>query len=395
MPFYPIGSYNEAVNNDQRKSSKKIVIIRNAFRYDFGGGERMPVHLAHELQKYNYSAHIISRSPKLLDYATSLELKTVRGIWWARQDWSGIRILLTPIYFAWQLVLIFWYLYTFLKLHPNIVHAQSKDDFISATLAARILNIPVFWSDHADLKYVYQNLHVWYKNPIGKIVYLCGRLAKAIVLTSENDKRLIEEAIGTKLPNNYKIIYNGVFDSHRLQKNKPTGKDIIFVATSRLVTAKGIGELIEAFLILKKDHPNVKLWLFGDGPEKEKFEKQVAGDEDIVFKGFPKDTLEQAAQADVFVHPSYLEGFSISLIEAAMLGLPIIACRVGGNPEIVNSKNGILIPDRDVAALAKAMDTLASNKQLRTHLARQSRLTFEKDYNFENIVREKYLPLYE
>lgn len=376
-------------------TGKNIAIIRNAYSYDFGGGERIPVHLASELSKYGYNPTIISHSPKLLAFAQELVVKNIKGWWWSRQDWSGYKILFTPVYFAWQVVLVIWYLFTFARLKPKIVHAQSKDDFIAVTLAARLLRIPVFWSDHADLKYVYQNLKVWYKNPVGKVVKFCDKFVRGIILTSKNDKRLIEEATGAPLGENYLIIYNGVFDQSFGKDQKPDQNKIVFAATSRLVTAKGIGELIEAFSKVKKDHERAELWLFGEGPEEAKFKQQAEGIEGVIFKGFPDNALEQVASADVFVHPSYLEGFSISLIEAAMLGKPIIACAVGGNPEIVNDKNGILIPARDAGALAAAMDKLASNKDLREELAKQSRATFEKDYNFEHIVKDKYLPLYE
>lgn len=384
------------VQQNQPEKKGRILIIRNAFRFDFGGGERIPVDLASELLKYGYEPFIISRAPKLLTYAESRNIKKIRGWWWSQQDWSGLRIILTPLYLLWEFVLIFWYLGVMITIRPKIVHAQSKDDFIAATLAATILRIPVYWSDYADLKYIYQNLSVWYKNPIGKIVKFCSRFTKAILLTSESDKRLIEESAGRQLGPKYTVMYYGVLDRPELLNSRYGGENIIFVATSRLVTAKGIGELIEATIKTRAKHPQAELWLFGEGPEKEKFEKMAASQDYIKFMGYPSDTLNQVAAADIFVHPSYLEGFSISLIEAAMLGKPIIACRVGGNTEIiVDGTNGILIREKDSEALAEAMDKLISDEKLRQKLGEQARLTYDKNYNFEYIVKEKFLPLYE
>ncbi len=374
---------------------KRIVIIRNAHRYDFGGGERVPVNLADILSKNGYAPVIVSRSPKLLDYASTKGIKVVRGWWWSRQNWSGPRVLLTPIYFIWQLLLILWYLSLFLRLRPKVVHPQSKDDFIAATVAGKLLGAKVVWSDHADLKYVYQNTSVWYKNPVGKLVRWASRMASAIILTSQNDKKLIEAALGTRLGRRYLVIHNGISDRPELLGKEHDTDKIVFAATSRLVTAKGIGELIEAFKTVALKHPKTELWLFGEGPEQKKFEELASGQDGISFKGFPENVLEQVAKADIFVHSSYLEGFSISLIEAAMLGKPIIACRVGGNPEIVrDGKNGLLIPPRDTDALTMAMAKLVADKKLRQQYGKAARKTYEDGYVFEKIVKEKYIPLY-
>ena len=374
---------------------KKIVIIRNAYIHDFGGGEKVPVNLASILSRNGYSPTVVSRSPKLLGYAKSHNIPTVRGWWWSRQNWSGYRIVLTPAYFIWQILLLIWYLVLFLRLQPNIVHAQSKDDFIAATVAAKLLGKRVIWSDHADLKYVYLNNLVWYKNPIGKLVRFCSRGARAIVLTSQSDKRQIEQSFGNKLPSKYQIIYNGIFDRPELVGKRQAGKPVVFAATSRLVADKGIGELIQAFKSLS-DNRAFELWLIGEGPEGPKFKKMAADSKNIKFRGFLQDVAEKLSEADIFVHPSYLEGFSISLLEAAMLGKPIIACNVGGNPELIgDGQNGVLIPPRDMVSLTSAMHKLAGDKALREKLGQQARKTYEKRFALEKIVKQQYIPLYE
>lgn len=374
---------------------KRIVIIRNAYKYDFGGGERIPVNLARVLIENNYLATVVSRSPKLLEYAKTQKVPAVRGWWWPRQNWSGFRILLIPAYLVWQILLTLYYFVLFIRLRADVVHAQSKDDFIAATIAARLLGKRCLWSDHADLKYVYLNTGVWYKNPVGKLVKACSRGAYAIIVTSQNDRQLIEEAAGQDLPPKYQVIYNGISDKPNLLNKHHQGDVVVFAATSRLVTAKGIGELIQAFLDIETEI-KAELWLLGEGPEEKKFKDQAGGHPNIKFMGFPDDYLERLAEADVIVHPSYLEGFSVSLIEAAMLGKPIIACAVGGNPELIkDGRNGLLVPARDTGSLAQAMRKLGAQKVLRTKLGAAARKTYENHFIFEKIVKEKYIPLYE
>lgn len=372
---------------------KKIILIRNAFAYDFGGGERMPINTAKELNSLGYKTLVVSKNPTLLRVANDRKLATKQGLWWSKQDWSGKNTILFPIYVFWQLTLSTWYTIVFLNEKPDIIHVQSKDDFIAATIAGKILGKKVIWSDHADLKYVYQNLNIWYKNPVGKLVKYCSKFASTIIITSENDYKLVQASYGANLPTKYKVIYNGVSDIlPKLSTIKE--KNITFYSTSRLVSAKGIRELIEAFNLLSKTH-NSQLWIMGEGPEETKFKKLAAGNSKIKFLGFPEDYLEIASKAHVFVHPSYMEGFSVSIVEATMLGMPLIACKVGGNPEIINKENGILIKEKDVNSLHLAMKKLIQDKALRESMALNSRKEYEKRFNLRNVIKEKYIEEYE
>ena len=378
------------------QASRPILIIRNAYAYDFGGGERFPVDLAKALGDQGQQAIVVSRSQKLLSYARSLNVSYKKGPWLSWQDWSGTRTLLLPIYFAWQIILIFWYLGLIIRTRASAIHIQSRDDFIAASVAGRLLYKRIIWTDHADLKYIYANNSVWYKNFIGKFVYSLSKRVHAVTLVSQSERKHIEESLGHAVPSNYRVAYMGVSDNKVDARRRDTrDKDaVIFGATSRLVTAKGIGELIEAFAQLNRD--DLRLWLFGEGPEAERFKSMAAGDSRIVFWGFPEDTLSRLGACDIFVHPSYHEGFSLSLIEAAKLGLPIIACDVGGNPELVTDRrNGLLIPARDISALAAAMKELADSPALCKTYGTASRKIFEKNFVFETAVKERFLPLYE
>lgn len=377
--------------------NRRILLIRNAFSYDFGGGERFPVDLASELSLLDYDPIIVSRSPKLLEYATSKNIRSIRGWWWSQQDWSGKRLVLTPLYFIWQLLLTCWYIGLIVRTRPGVVHPQSKDDFIAATLAGKLLRKRVIWTDHADLKYVYTNHQVWYKNPVGKLVFAVGKLADRITLVSQSEATLIKQSLGFDAPSNYTVIHNGVRDIRDsvTAADRPADKRII-VATSRLVTAKGIGELIHAVSELRARYPDLALWLVGDGPETDKFKKLAEGADNIQFLGHQDMPLQYVKAADIFAHPSYHEGFSLSIVEAAMMQKPIIACNVGGNPEIVHdNQTGLLVPARDAASLVDAIDKLLSDPGLTKQLAQNVRQLFEDEFQFDKIVKRKFVPIYE
>lgn len=372
---------------------KKTILIRNAAATDFGGGERVPVFLARELKDFDVHALVLSKSKKLLDFAELENVGHQKSLWWSRQNWSGIRALLFPIYCIWQVMLYFYYIGFLGMYRPHTVHIQSKDDFIAGTLAATTLRIPVFWSDYADLKHIWMNHSVWYKNPVGKLVYFAAQFTKIIVVVSKNDKHDIETHIPDgKVKSKLHVIYNGAFDSYTpTEKNKT----FTFISTGRLVTDKGIGELIRAFTKLREEYSDVQLQLIGDGPERKQFELLAKDVKDIHFLGHQTNPLHYLAKADVFTLPTYHEGFSLALVEACMEKTAIIATNVGGNPEIIShEKTGLLVPVKSVDELYDAMKRLYKDKKLRETLAENARKKYVSAFDFKKIIEKDFVPLY-
>jgi glycosyltransferase involved in cell wall biosynthesis len=364
--------------------------------YDFGGGERVPVFIAREVaNSSNLHPIIFSRSEKLLDFAKENAVTYKKTWWWSRQNWNGWRVTFTPIYTLWQVILFFYYLSLFIRYRPVVVHLQSKDDFIAGTFAARILGIKVLWSDYADLKHIFMNYKVWYKNPIGKMVYFAAHFTNKIIVVSKEDRRLISVHIPDgSIKNKMSVIYNGSFDSHAESRVKKNEK-FTFVSSSRIVTDKGVGELIEAFNKFHKAHSNTELHILGDGPERNNFENIAKTNTAIKFLGYKPNPLDYVSRAHVFIIPTYHEGFSIALVEACMLGMPIIATDVGGNPEIIqDKKTGLLINTKDSDDLCKAMEELYINTKLRLAVGKNARAEYVKKFNFTTIIKQQFLPLY-
>lgn len=375
----------------------KVLVVRNAASYDFGGAERLTVHIAKELELNGIQAVVISRHKQLLTYAQSLHTVYKRGWWWSRQNWSGLRALGFPIYLLWQAVLMLWYIQLILRLRPDVLHVMSKDDFIAGTLAGRLLRRGVIWTDPADLKHVFLHHNIWYKNPVGKLVYSVAPLASSITLVSESERRLITESVGHSLPQNFIVMHiAGKDESVQPVTRKLADKDaVIFCATSRLVIAKGIADLINAFNQLTATSANYRLWLVGSGPDENQFKALAKGNVHITFVGHSEKPLAQVAAADVFVHPTHHEGFSLSLAEAAMLGKPMIATNVGGNPELINDGNGLLVPIKDPTKFCEAMRKLGSDKPLRERLGKNARHDYKTKFDFSAIVKGTLISLYE
>lgn len=372
------------------------MIIRNAYSYDFGGAERFPIFLSESLKINGFDTVIVSRSPKLLEYAKLKKVKTIKGWWWSRQNWSGYRIALTPIYFLWQITLTIWYIVLVIKQSPDVLHIQSKDDFIAGTVAGKLLGKKVIWTDHADLKHVWKNLNIWYKNPVGKMVYLASLIADKIVATSKSEEKKILSNLSQNsiLKKKFELVYNGSQDklnSYAINRNKK----YTYIFAGRLVTDKGINEIIEAFNKLSLNNNDVQLQILGDGPESDYFKGKAKNNDNIHFFGHISDPYQYMINADVFVYPSYHEAFGISLVEASMLKMPIIASRVGGIPEIiVDNKSGILVDAKKVDPLYEAMKKLYEDRNLAKSLSVNARKRFKEKFNFDDIVKNEYIPIY-
>lgn len=374
-----------------------IILIRNASAFDFGGGERFPVFVAEILAQHNYAPVIISRHKTLREFATDRHIDTVKGWWWSRQQWSGARIALIPVYILWQVALYVWYRIQFARLNPVAVHVQSKDDFIAATYAGKHHGSRVVWTDHADLKHVWKNVSAPYKNPVGKLVLRAARLADSITVVSESERREVTANLSelSNIRTKINVVYNGCQDVLPLYPRHNESGHFTLVFAGRLVTDKGIGETLAAFAKFHDEHPEAQLLVAGDGPERETFERIAKNIPDVTFLGYQKNPYATIRRGDVFLQPTYHEGFSVALVEASMLEMPIIATRVGGNIEIIQDHiSGILISPRDVDALFGAMNLLYADAGLRASISKAAREQYSERFIFDKIVMEQFVPRY-
>jgi len=169
---------------------------------------------------------------------------------------------------------------------------------------------------------------------------------------------------------------------------------IVITFVGRLIYAKGVQDLISAFPMIKETAPNVKLLIIGDGPYRGDLESlayQTDCGDDILFLGKKNQTevIDILSATDIFVNPSYSEGLAMSVMEAASIGLPIVATNVGGTREIIaNYETGILIKARDATQLKDKVCELVASAELREKLAKNSRKSVKQRFNWDNITRD-------
>lgn len=144
--------------------------------------------------------------------------------------------------------------------------------------------------------------------------------------------------------------------------------------------------------------PLLRLVLVGDGPLKEDIEReirtaQLAGQ--VWMPGARGDIAEILRAFDIFVLPSLGEGISNTILEAMASGLPVIATRVGGNPElVVENETGVLVPAADPEAMARAIVNYATQPMLMRQHGQAGRARVEREYGMAAMVRQ-YLAVYD
>jgi glycosyltransferase involved in cell wall biosynthesis len=129
---------------------------------------------------------------------------------------------------------------------------------------------------------------------------------------------------------------------------------------------KGQADLLRAFALQYEGRDDVQLRMGGGGPlrnDLEKMARELGIKKYVVFLGdLERDqVLREMQHCDAYVLPSHYETFGVVLLEALSCGKPVIATACGGPEEIVNKKNGLLVPRRDPTALGHAMETMRSN----------------------------------
>jgi len=145
---------------------------------------------------------------------------------------------------------------------------------------------------------------------------------------------------------------------------------------------------------MARSHPDVHFMLVGGGEDEAMLRASAAGLENLEFTGFVENVGDYLAAFDVFILPSNREGIGSILFDAMERGLPVVASRVGGVPDIVhNHENGLLIDPASPAQLRDAILQLKANPDLREAYGRRGR-EFAKDFTGEAMWR-KYLALYE
>lgn len=178
-----------------------------------------------------------------------------------------------------------------------------------------------------------------------------------------------------------------------------TAEDFVFIFVGRLVSDKGINELVHAFEKLSTETKTVKLLLVG--PLESDLDPLNPGtlstltlNKNVISTGFQNDVRSYFAISDVLVFPSYREGFPNVVMQAGAMGLPSIVTNINGcNEIIIEGKNGTIIPVKNSDAIYDAMKKMMSDETFRTQLQENARPMIVSRYE-QKVVWEAILEEY-
>lgn len=303
-----------------------------------------------------------------------------------------------------------WQVYKiFRRERPDIVHTHTPKAGLVGMIAAFLAGIRIKIHTVGGIPWMeIQGIRRILLKSIEKLVYgIADRvypnskgLAKFIVdekICDTNKLKVLGNGGSNGINTNYYSI--DVYDKSSLRKHHNIQDDeIILGFVGRIAREKGICEWLEAFETLRIKY-KVKIILVGlfektYGGLPIDTEEKIMKDPDILYLGRFDDVRPFYAMMDIFIFPSYREGFPNAVLEACAMGLPVIATDINGCNEIIQDRiNGILIPPKSALAIEEAVSMLIDQPALCKDLASRARESVMEKFSNEivwNAVREEY-----
>jgi glycosyltransferase involved in cell wall biosynthesis len=294
----------------------------------------------------------------------SLDFRSIRrwrklGKYWIEIDGVKILNLSIPLgripksfmHFIGQIAIRLLYLDIVRKYgKPEIVHAHFSGIGYMASVLKKKMKIPLVITEHGS------KLNKPYlKANIKKTALRAYANANILISVSSELKKNILQNFNIES----EIIHN-IVDINKFKYSVKSKNNVFsFISVGNLIQMKGFNTLIEAFKKVDFDK-NVVLKIIGDGPERNKIQKQIdflgLNDRVKLLGRLTRSEISSVMRdCDVFVLPSRSETFGVVYIEAMLSGLPVIATDCGGPKDFVTPENGLLVPVDDVDTLAKAL----------------------------------------
>lgn len=264
--------------------------------------------------------------------------------------------------------------------HVGLLHTHDPRAAFLGRIVAHLLGLPVIVTVHLPPYYyvrgqgVRGRLKRWLYRHIERVMNY-GFTSQLIYVSS----RVCQEALALGLAprDRTTVIENGIDLTPFAVCRQPTAlrgaldtppEATVVCCVGRLDEQKGIDVLLEALHQMDLD-PQTRVWLVGDGPQREALEtrsRQLGLDANVRFLGFRSDVPDLLQASDVFVLPSRYEAMPMTILEAMAAGLPCVVTDVGDNAELVeDGVTGRVVPREAPGPLADALKELTSDRALR------------------------------
>jgi glycosyltransferase involved in cell wall biosynthesis len=353
--------------------SQKVKIIYIIGTLDVGGSEGQLVRLAMGLDRQRFEPLVCCLS-SAGPYQSVLEAAAIPV---EVIGFRGLTIFRHPYRVASQLFRLVRFLS---REQPCIVHGFLFWAYILGTYAAKAAGVPIVIASRRGLG------HFKARKPHYLFLErLTNAMTDVWVANSEAVRQDTARQEGVD-PARIRVIPNGV-DPNRFARvldrravRRRLGlpeDDPLLLTVSNLIHYKGHGTLLEAVPLVTRIHQRARFLLTGDGPMRPEIERRIAGAglaASVQLLGERSDVPDLLQAVDQLVHPSDEEGFPNSVLEGMAAGLPVVATRVGGTPElVVDGVTGILVPPRSPADLAAAVCRFLADPDLARRLGSAGR----------------------
>ena len=276
------------------------------------------------------------------------------------------------------------------EVRPDVLHTYLLHSNVLGRIVGRLTGVPRIIGSERTIG----QARYW-----GRLLTkLTNPLTDAVEVNSQTGAIAIEDNLGVPREK-IELIRSGVnLDEY----SKPTdGAEIrtdlalnqnqhLVLYVGRLRRVKGVEFGLRAFALAKDKRPNLYMALAGEGEQLYNLQNLVDAlgiNNHVKFLGVRNDLPDLLAAADSILMPSLNEGFPRTAIEAMAAGKPIVATRVGGTPEaIIDGKTGILVPAKDIRAMAKALISLIDDPLLRDRLGTAGAELARENYSINNYV---------
>ncbi len=304
-----------------------------------------------------------------------------------------------------------WRFYRLCKMEkPIIVHSHTPKAGIIGMLGARLAGVPIRLHTVAGMplmeakgvkrkildwveKITYSSASKVYPNSVGLYDFILQ-----FGYTSKEKLKVIGNGSSNGIDTSF-FSREKMLDSEIQRLREALGikeVDFVFIFVGRLVSDKGINELVSAFTKLNRS--NIKLLLVGSletelDPLNDDVQKIIASDPQIIKVGFQKDVRPYFAMSHALVFPSYREGFPNVVMQAGAMGLPAIVSNINGcNEIIIEGKNGSIIPVKNVdviySTLLKFIDNIDYYNSLRINARQMITERYEQSIVWEGLLKE-------
>jgi glycosyltransferase involved in cell wall biosynthesis len=278
---------------------------------------------------------------------------------------------------------------TFRQSHPDVVHCHNATAAIIAAFPARLAGVKVVIATrHGLVKPPYQIRR--------ELKFaLASRCCDWIVAVCEGTRtNLLAAPFAAR--DRIIHIYNGACPAD-VRAVPRTKKGFTLLDVGRLAPLKDHATLLRAVSLLRSHHPDVQLWIVGDGPLElslRKLTRELGLSECVTFFGEQVEVSPFMLAADLFVSSSVTEGLPVSLLEAMSVGLPAVVTDVGGMGEVARLSGAVkLVPSSDPQGMAAALSDAIARRQELPKRGQLASYCYEQYFRPERML-DDYMSLY-